>query len=237
MSPSAPTNGPASGSEPTANGGNEGTEDLKSSDDVDDAEAEGHAISSDPEPDADDWDFDIHNPPAASTTGAPGLSRAGGDTKATGTGTSTPITEAALKEVEAAGELKIDIDWALMNDEFDAWMEGDSSEEDEGEGDGESNLNPAGDGNANSKNMEASEDEWTDETNSIIRRVPIIILIFRCSSICLLPVPRGPNVSVSAPLLPLKPIPQSAQLGICRFVLLWLRGRNSRPIGWGQVPS
>lgn len=150
------------------NGGNEGDDDLKSSDEVDDAEVEGHAISSDPEPDADDWDFDIHNPPSTSTARAPGLARVSGNTEATGTGTSTPVTEAALKELEGAEELKIDIDWNLMNDEFDAWMEGDSSDENEG-GDGERNPKSAGGENGGSKNMEVSEDEWTDETNSIIR--------------------------------------------------------------------
>ena len=148
------------------NGGNDGDDDVKSSDDVDDAEIEGHAISSDPEPDADDWDFDIHNPP--STARAPGL-RVNGNTEATRTGTSTPVTEAALKELEGTEELKIDIDWTSMNAEFDAWMEGDSSDEDEEEGGGEGGSNPKGSGNADSKNMDVSDGEWTDETNSIIR--------------------------------------------------------------------
>lgn len=161
--PSAPTHGPGSGFGSTANGGGDGNEDVKSSDDVDDVD--GHAISSDPEPDADDWDFDPHNPPPTSAARTLDLSR--GDTEATGTGTSTPIPEAALKELEGTEELNIDIDWTLMNDEFDAWMEGDSSDEEEGGGEG--NLKPAGSGNAAPKNMELSEDEWTDETNSIIR--------------------------------------------------------------------
>ena len=166
--PSTPTQGLESGFGSTVNGGNEGNEDLKSSDDVDDAEIEGHAISSDPEPDADDWDFDIHNQPSNSTTRAPNISRASGDTEATGTGTSTPVTEAALKELEGTEELNIDIDWRLMNDEFDAWMETDSSDEGE-EGGAEGYPKASGSGNATSKNAEASEDEWTDETNSIIR--------------------------------------------------------------------
>ena len=164
-----PTQGQGSGFGSTANGGNEGNEDLKSSDDVDDADIEGHVISSDPEPDADDWDFDIHNPPSTSTTRDPDPVRTGGDTEATGTGTSTPVTEAALKELEGTGDLKIDIDWALMNDEFDAWMEGDSSDEDGEEGGGKGNLAPTASGSTASKNVEMSEDEWTDETNSIIR--------------------------------------------------------------------
>ena len=146
----------------TGSGGNEGDDDVKSSDDADDAEIEGHAISSDPEPDADDWDFDIHNPPSTSTV------RANGNTQATGTGTSTPVTEAALKELEGAEELKIDIDWASMNAEFDAWMDGESSEEGDEEGGDEGKLNPAGGGNADSKHMDVSEGEWTDETNSVI---------------------------------------------------------------------
>lgn len=103
---------------------------------------------------------------------------------ATKTGTSTPVTEAVLKELEGTGELNIDIDWTLMNDEFDAWMEGESSDEDEGEGDGEGNVNKAGSEDAAPKNTGVSEDEWTDETNSIIRQVPIVFLIFRSSSIC-----------------------------------------------------
>jgi RNA polymerase II subunit A-like phosphatase len=157
-------------------GGNEGDDDPKSSDEVDDAEVEGHAISSDPEPDADDWDFDTHNPPSTSTAKAPALARVSGDTEATGTGTSTPVTEAALKELEGVTDVNIDIDWALMNDEFDAWMEGDSSDEDEGEG-GESKPKRAGGKGTGSKNMDVSEDEWTDETNSIIRCGMISILI------------------------------------------------------------
>ena len=167
--PSAPpTQGAGSGFGSMGNGGNEGDDDVKSSDEVDDAEVEGHAISSDPEPDADDWDFDIHNPPSTFPARAPGLARASGGKEATGTGTSTPVTEAALKELEGAEELRIDIDWTLTNDEFDAWMEGDSSEEGEGGG-GEGKQKSAGSGNAGSKNMDVSEDEWTDETNSIIR--------------------------------------------------------------------
>ena len=95
------------------------------------------------------------------------------------------MTEAALKEIEGTGELNIDIDWTLTNDEFDAWMEGDSSDEGDEEGSGKGNLDQAGSVNAVSKNMEASEDEWTDETNSVIRWVPIALFIFRSSSICL----------------------------------------------------
>jgi len=165
--PSAPTQGAESGFGSMNNGGNEGDDDPKSSDEVDDAEIEGHAISSGPEPDADDWDFDIHNPPSTFTARAPGLARVSGDTEATGTGTSTPVTEAALKELEGAEELNIDIDWTLTNDEFDAWMDGESSDEGE-EGGDEGKSKSAGGGNAGSKNMEVSEDEWTDETNSII---------------------------------------------------------------------
>ena len=150
------------------NGGNEGDDDLKSSDEVDDVEVEGHAISSDPEPDADDWDFDIHNPPSTSTARAPGLARIREDASATGTGTSTPVTMAALKELEGAEQLNFDIDWALTNDEFDVWMEGDTSDEDDEGGEGEKPKPPES-GNVGSKNIDMSEDEWTDETNSIIR--------------------------------------------------------------------
>ena len=163
-----PTHGAGSGFGSMGNGGNEGDDDLKSSDEVDDAEIEGHAISSDPEPDADDWDFDIHHPPSTFTARAPGHTGVSGDTGATGTRTSTPVTEAALKELAEAENLKFDIDWTLTNDEFDAWMEGDSSDEGE-EGGGEGKPKSAGSGNAGSKNMDVSEDEWADETNSIIR--------------------------------------------------------------------
>ena len=164
-----PTQGQGSGFGSTANGGNRGNEDLKSSDDVDDADIEGHVISSDPEPDAGDWDFDVHDPPSTSTARDPDPVRIGGDIEATGTVTLTFVTEAALKEFEETGDLKIDIDWALMNDEFDAWMEGDSSDEDGEEGGGKGNLAPAASGSTASKNVEMSEDEWTDEANSIIR--------------------------------------------------------------------
>lgn len=162
-----PVQGMESGLGSMGNGGHEGDDEIKSSDEVDDGEIEGHAISSDPEPDADDWDFDIHNPPSTSTARAPGLARAGG-TGATGTGTSTPVTAAALRELEGAEDLQIDIDWTLTNDEFDAWMEGESSGEDE-EGSGEGNPKSAVGGNGGSKNMDVSGDEWTDETDSIIR--------------------------------------------------------------------
>jgi hypothetical protein len=72
-----------------------------------------------------------------------------------------------LQELEGTGDLKIDIDWALMNDEFDAWMETDSSDDEEGGGEG--HVKSARSGNPARKNMEVSEDDWTDETNSIIR--------------------------------------------------------------------
>jgi hypothetical protein len=54
-----------------------------------------------------------------------------------------------------------------MNDEFDAWMETDSSDDEEGGGEG--HVKSARRGNPASKNVEVSEDDWTDETNSIIR--------------------------------------------------------------------
>jgi len=95
-----------------------------------------------PEPDAGDWDFDVHNRPSTSTARAPGLARTHEDAGAAGTGTSTPVTTAALKELQGAEELKFDIDWSLTNDEFDAWMEGDTSDEvDEGGSDQQSACN------------------------------------------------------------------------------------------------
>ena len=66
------------------------------------------------------------------------------------------MTEAALKELEGTGDLKADIDWASMNDEFDAWVEGDSSDEDGEEGGGKGNLAPAASGGTASKDVEVS---------------------------------------------------------------------------------
>jgi len=183
-----PTQGAGLGLGSIGSGGNEGDDDVKSSDDAEDAEVEGHAISSDPEPDADDWDFDIHNPPSTSTAKVNGNTQATGT--GTGTGTSTPVTEAALKELEGAEELNIDIDWASMNAEFDEWMDGDSSDEGEEEGGDEGKSGPAGRGNADSKHMDVSEGEWTDETNSIVRWgltpilavVPLLTYMFLCST-------------------------------------------------------
>lgn len=220
------------------NGGSEGDDDLKSNDDVDDAEIEGHAISSDPEPDADDWDFDIHNPPLTSIPRAPGPARADGDTEATGTGTSTPVTEAALKELEGTEELKINIDWALMNDEFDAWMEGDSSDEGE-EGGGERKPKQAASGNGGPKNMDVSEDDWTDETNSTIRwrRISALIPIPSPTHFFFPLAHRGPNANVCVLSHPPKLIPLVLHLRTRCSVLLCPSGRNSQQVGLVRVPS
>ena len=48
-------------------------------------------------------------------------------------------------------------------------MEGYSSDEDGEEGGGKGNLASAASGSTASKNAEMSEDEWTDEANSVIR--------------------------------------------------------------------
>ena len=84
----------------------------------------------------------------------------------TAAGTSTPTTEATSKELEGAAELKFDIDWTLMNDEFDAWMQSSDEEEEEG---GEGNPKRAGSSKTAPKNMEPLEEELTDGTNSIIK--------------------------------------------------------------------
>lgn len=85
-----------------------------------------HQISSDPEPDADDWDYE---------RAAPG------------------------KSLELDG-----VDWDEINDEVEAAMnESDDDGDDEGDEDeGESPKSEAKSGNV-------SEDDWTDESNSVIR--------------------------------------------------------------------
>ncbi|KAI0660647.1 hypothetical protein C8Q70DRAFT_913594 [Cubamyces menziesii] len=82
-----------------------------------------HQISSDPEPDADDWD-ELGAGGSGGGAGSPGL---------------------ALDEV----------DWDEINDEVEAAM---NESDDDGEGEGE----------GGSMRGEFSEDEWTDESNSII---------------------------------------------------------------------
>lgn len=86
-----------------------------------------HQISSDPEPDADDWDYERGAGPQ----------------------------QRAPPELEG-------VDWDEINDEVEAAMN-ESDEEDGEEGDdGVSVRSGARSGNV-------TEDEWTDESNSIIR--------------------------------------------------------------------
>lgn len=84
-------------------------------------------ISSDPEPDADDWDEDRR-------------SRAGGEGE------------------EGEDGVELDVDWAAMDDEVDAAMN---------ESDDESGVSVR----SGARSGNASEEEWTDESNSIIRCV------------------------------------------------------------------
>ncbi|KIP11789.1 hypothetical protein PHLGIDRAFT_27787 [Phlebiopsis gigantea 11061_1 CR5-6] len=84
--------------------------------------SDAHQISSDPEPDADDWDYE---------RGA-----------------------APVKSIELDG-----VDWDEINDEVDAAM----NESDDDDGD------DAGSTKSGVRSGNVSEDDWTDETNSIIR--------------------------------------------------------------------
>ena len=94
-----------------------------------------HQISSDPEPDADDWDQHF-------------LEGAGG---------SRALGPLGVEGAPGEGEgLELDaVDWDEINDEVEAAM---NESDDDGEGGGSGR---SGGG--------MSEDEWTDETNSIIR--------------------------------------------------------------------
>lgn len=85
-----------------------------------------HQISSDPEPDADDWDYD---------------NREGG-----------PEGGLGLDEV----------DWSAANDEVEAAMnESDDDDDDDG----------GGADDASEKSAMRSDDEWTDESNSVVRYI------------------------------------------------------------------
>lgn len=82
-----------------------------------------HQISSDPEPDADDWDRTVRS---------------------------------------RSFELD-EVDWDEINDEVEAAMnESDDDEDEDGDADGASDNGALKSGNV-------SEDDWTDESNSIIR--------------------------------------------------------------------
>ncbi len=99
-----------------------------------------HQISSDPEPDADDWDYER-------------TATVGGD------------------DGEAEGEKGLaleEVDWDAINDEVEAAMNESDDDDDEGEGyldDGKSEKS----GGTRSGNV--SEEDWTDESNSVIRFV------------------------------------------------------------------
>lgn len=95
-----------------------------------------HQISSDPEPDADDWDNDNERDRS-------GVSAA-------------PSRSFELDEV----------DWDEINDEVDAAMN--ESDDDDDEGDEASEKSGMRSGNA-------SEDEWTDESNSMIRFASLVV--------------------------------------------------------------
>lgn len=97
-----------------------------------------HQISSDPEPDADDWDYER-------TVPAPSL------------------------ELEG-------VDWDEINDEVDAAM----NESDDEDGD------EAGSTKSGARSGNVTEDEWTDESNSIIRFVffEFFCRVGRCSWSC-----------------------------------------------------
>ncbi|KAI0673709.1 hypothetical protein C8Q78DRAFT_1076690 [Trametes maxima] len=105
-----------------------------------------HQISSDPEPDADDWD-QLGAGRALGALGVEGPAAGGG---AGGAGREGEGAVGADGEGLALDE----VDWDQINDEVEAAM---NESDDEGDGDAVS-VRSGG----------ASEDDWTDESNSII---------------------------------------------------------------------
>ncbi|KAI0334357.1 hypothetical protein GY45DRAFT_1351503 [Cubamyces sp. BRFM 1775] len=119
-----------------------------------------HQISSDPEPDADDWDelgvgasgsgsgSGPRTPAALSSEAGAGAGGAGGE----GAGAVGAGGEGG-GEGGGSGLALDEVDWDEINDEVEAAM---NESDDDGEGEG------------GSMRGEFSEDEWTDESNSII---------------------------------------------------------------------
>lgn len=114
--------------------------------------SDAHQISSDPDPDADDWDE---------------LGDSGSSSRALGVlGVEGPGPGPGPR-VDMDGEFTPqEVDWAAANDEVDQYLM-ESDDEDEGGGDG-GNVNSAAGGGG----MSEDEGSLTDESNSIIRYVP-----------------------------------------------------------------
>ncbi|KAI0828927.1 hypothetical protein BC628DRAFT_1315803 [Trametes gibbosa] len=108
-------------------------------------------ISSDPEPDADDWD---------ELGGGRTIGPLGVEGPTTGAGGAGGAGEGAVGADNGEGLALDEVDWDQINDEVDAAM---NESDDDGEGEGEGASVRGG----------FSEDEgsWTDESNSIIRCV------------------------------------------------------------------
>ena len=100
-----------------------------------------HQISSDPEPDADDWDELVEGGRALGALGVEGPRGGGG-----GGG-----------EGEGGGFELDEVDWDEINDEVEAAM---NESDDDGDGD---------DGASVKSGMSEDDASWTDESNSIIR--------------------------------------------------------------------
>ncbi len=118
------------------------SEDVGGSGAVASPASDAHQISSDPDPDADDWDELLVDPSRA--IGVLGVEGPAIDPRAF-----------APQEV----------DWASANDEVEEAMN-ESDDEDEGGGEGAGVNNAGGDG------MSEDEGSLTDESNSVIRCVP-----------------------------------------------------------------
>lgn len=106
-----------------------------------------HQISSDPEPDADDWDEDARRDSGAATP-----------------------TKASAGAGAADAGLELDgVDWNAINDEVEAAMN-ESDDDDDDDNDGKSEKSEK------LGNASEDEGSWTDETNSMIRCAQRFIL-------------------------------------------------------------
>ncbi|KAI8990580.1 hypothetical protein BD414DRAFT_484090 [Trametes punicea] len=138
-------------------GGGEGEDDARLASPPSDP----HQISSDPEPDADDWDeLGEGGSAGRASSGRRGLgleSEGAGDGAGAGAGSAGGEGEEGVG-TGAAGLALDEVDWDEINNEVEAAM---NESDDDGEGGGE--------GEAASVRSGFSEDEsWTDESNSII---------------------------------------------------------------------
>ena len=123
------------------------------------AEQDPNQISSDPEPDADDWDTERVPSATKRKSAEPEgkMSQPGG--KGSDTDSTTVGPEIATLELDGQGLDMDGVDWDEINDEVEAAM----NESDDEDGDGGSVRS--------GRSANVSEDEWTDESNSVIRYV------------------------------------------------------------------